>query len=157
ERVLPAEGDRLGASPARLDRSRRGRALRSPQPRSLEPAQPARGAQERRQRTTPMSKVVVITGSSRGIGRATARLAAERGYAVCVNYRQDASGGAAVRAEIESAGGRAIAVAADVASEQDVVRLFETVDRELGPVTALVNNAGILERQMRLEEMNAAR
>jgi NAD(P)-dependent dehydrogenase (short-subunit alcohol dehydrogenase family) len=104
-----------------------------------------------------MGKVIVITGGGRGIGAATARLAAGRGYAVCVNYRQNRSAAEAVVAAIERAGGRAIAVAADVAVESDVVQLFATVDRAFGPVTALVNNAGTLERQMRVEEMDAAR
>jgi NAD(P)-dependent dehydrogenase (short-subunit alcohol dehydrogenase family) len=102
-------------------------------------------------------KVAVITGASRGIGAATARLAATRGYAVCVNYRADRAAAEQVVSDIGAQGGRAIAVAADVANEIDVVRLFETVDRELGTITALVNNAGILERQMRVDEMDAAR
>jgi NAD(P)-dependent dehydrogenase (short-subunit alcohol dehydrogenase family) len=102
-------------------------------------------------------KVAVITGASRGIGAATARLAATRGYAVCVNYRADRAAAEHVVSDIGAQGGRAIAVAADVANEIDVVRLFETVDRELGTITALVNNAGILERQMRVDEMDAAR
>lgn len=104
-----------------------------------------------------MNKVIVITGGSRGIGAATARLAAERGYAVCVNYRRDERAAEEVVAAIERGGGTAIAVAADVASEPDVVRLFETVDRKLGPLAALVNNAGILETQARVEHMDAAR
>jgi NAD(P)-dependent dehydrogenase (short-subunit alcohol dehydrogenase family) len=104
-----------------------------------------------------MAKVVLITGASRGIGAATARLAASRGYHVCVNYRRDAAAAEEVRRDIEAAGRRAIAVAADVGDEADVVRLFETCDRELGPVTALVNNAGVLETQMRLDAMDAAR
>ena len=104
-----------------------------------------------------MAKVVLITGASRGIGAATARLAAARGYDVCVNYRQDGEGAAAVRRDLEAAGRRAIAVPADVGVEADVVRLFEECDRELGPVTALVNNAGVLETQMRLDAMDAAR
>jgi NAD(P)-dependent dehydrogenase (short-subunit alcohol dehydrogenase family) len=104
-----------------------------------------------------MAKVVLITGASRGIGAATARLAASRGYDVCVNYRRDAAAAEEVRRDIEAAGRRAIAVAADVGAEADVVRLFETCDRELGPVTALVNNAGVLETQMRLDAMDAAR
>jgi NAD(P)-dependent dehydrogenase (short-subunit alcohol dehydrogenase family) len=91
--------------------------------------------------------VVVITGAGRGIGAATARLAAERGYAVCVNYRHDRAAAEGVVRGIRETGGNAIAVAADVANEADVVRLFETVDAELGPPAALVNNAGILERQ----------
>ena len=89
---------------------------------------------------------MVITGSGRGIGAATARLAASRGWAVCVNYVTRADSARAVVAEIEANGGRACAVEADVASEADVVRLFETVDREVGPVMALVNNAGITGR-----------
>ncbi len=103
------------------------------------------------------SQVIIITGSSRGIGAATARLAAEAGYAVCVNYRRRRAEADAVVREIENAGGQALAVAADVGSEADVVRMFETVDATLGPVTALVNNAGILEKQMRLEAMDAGR
>ena len=104
-----------------------------------------------------MNKVIIITGGSRGIGAVTAKLAAERGYAVCVNYLQNRSAADAVVSEINRVGGQAIAVAGDVASESDVIRLFETSDKELGPITALVNNAGILEQQMKLENMNAAR
>ena len=101
--------------------------------------------------------IVLVTGGSRGIGAATARLAAARGYAVCLSYRARRDAADAVVADIAAAGGRAVAIAADVADEADVVRLFETCDRELGPVTALVNNAGILETQMRVESMDAAR
>jgi NAD(P)-dependent dehydrogenase (short-subunit alcohol dehydrogenase family) len=104
-----------------------------------------------------MKKVVVITGGSRGIGAATAHLAAERGYAVCVNYHHNRQAADTVVSAIERAGGQAIAVAADVSSESDVIQLFKTVDKELGIVTALVNNAGILEQQMRLEDMDASR
>ncbi|TAK40798.1 MAG: SDR family oxidoreductase [Betaproteobacteria bacterium] len=104
-----------------------------------------------------MTPVALITGASRGIGAATARMAAASGYAVCVNYRRDRAAAERVAADIAAAGGRAIAVAADVAVEADVVRLFETCDRALGPLTALVNNAGILETQMRVETMDAAR
>ena len=103
------------------------------------------------------SNVAIITGASRGIGAATASLAARAGYVVCVNYRSNQVAADAVVREIEDGGGRALAVAADVASEADVVRMFETVDERLGTVTALVNNAGILEAQMRLEDMDAAR
>jgi NAD(P)-dependent dehydrogenase (short-subunit alcohol dehydrogenase family) len=101
--------------------------------------------------------VLLITGASRGIGAATARLAAERGYSVCVNYlqRQDAAG--AVGRDVERCGRRAIAVQADVACEGDVMRLFETIDRDLGPIRALVNNAGVLETQTRVEHIDAAR
>jgi len=104
-----------------------------------------------------MDKIMVITGAGRGIGAATALLAAERGYAVCLNYRHNRAAAETIVKKIERAGGRAIAVAADIASETEVVRLFATVDRELGALSALVNNAGILERQMRVAEMDAAR
>ena len=104
-----------------------------------------------------MDKVIVITGGSRGIGAATAQIAAQRGYAVCVNYLRNRRAADTVVSAIERVGGHAIAVAADVASESDVVRLFAVVDSALGSVTALVNNAGILERQMRLEDMDADR
>jgi NAD(P)-dependent dehydrogenase (short-subunit alcohol dehydrogenase family) len=104
-----------------------------------------------------MKQVVLITGASRGIGAATARLAAARGYAVCVNYRSDRAAADAVVADIESTGGQAIALAADVAVETDVVDMFKTVDKRLGTLTALVNNAGILETQMRVDQMDAAR
>lgn len=101
--------------------------------------------------------IILITGASRGIGAATALLAGTRGYAVCVNYVHNRVAADAVVDAIVQGGGRAIAVAADVALEADVIRLFETVDAELGPVTALVNNAGILETQMRVEQMDVAR
>jgi NAD(P)-dependent dehydrogenase (short-subunit alcohol dehydrogenase family) len=104
-----------------------------------------------------VSPIVVITGASRGIGAATARLAAERGYAVCVNYRANEIAARGVVSEIEGAGGHAIAVSADISVEAEVVRLFATVDRKLGPLSALVNNAGILELQTRVEQMDAAR
>jgi NAD(P)-dependent dehydrogenase (short-subunit alcohol dehydrogenase family) len=104
-----------------------------------------------------MPQVMLVTGGGRGIGAATARLAAERGYAVCVNYRANRAAADAVAASITAAGGTAIAVGADVASEADVLRLFETVDTRLGRLDALVNNAGILERQTRVEHLDAAR
>ena len=104
-----------------------------------------------------MSKVLLITGGGRGIGAATARLAAERGYAVCVNYRQNQAAADEVVRSIEERGARAIAVAADVSLEADVLHLFDTCDRTLGRLTALVNNAGILETQMRVESMDAGR
>jgi NAD(P)-dependent dehydrogenase (short-subunit alcohol dehydrogenase family) len=101
--------------------------------------------------------VMIITGGGRGIGAATARLAAKKGYAVCVNYLRDRSAAESVVHEIRSAEGRAIAVAGDVASEKDVLNLFQESDRSLGQLTALVNNAGIVERQSRVEAMDAAR
>ena len=104
-----------------------------------------------------MNKVILITGSSRGIGAATALLAAERGYAVCVNYLANQPAAQAVVAEITANGGSAIAVQADVSQEADVVGLFAAVDRQLGALSALVNNAGTLETQMRVDEMDAAR
>ena len=102
-------------------------------------------------------RVLIVTGGSRGIGAATARLGAERGYAVCVNYVSNRKAADAVVADIERVGGKAVAVAADVSSETDVVRMFETVDKSLGRITALVNNAGTLEKQMRVEQMDAGR
>jgi len=103
------------------------------------------------------SQVLIVTGGSRGIGAATARLAARRGYSVCVNYRQDQKAAEAIVSAIQNEGGNALAVQADVSCESQVVSLFERVDRELGPLTALVNNAATLERQMRLDSMDAAR
>jgi len=102
-------------------------------------------------------KIMLVTGGSRGIGAAVARLAARRGYAVCVNYRERRDAADEVVQSIQAEGGRAIAVGADVADEAQVVQLFQTVDRELGRIDALVNNAGILETQCRLEDMDAAR
>jgi NAD(P)-dependent dehydrogenase (short-subunit alcohol dehydrogenase family) len=85
---------------------------------------------------------MIITGASRGIGAATARLAAAGGFAVCINHRDSTGEARAVAGNIEAAGGKAIVVQADITREQDVIQLFETADRELGVVTALVNNAG---------------
>jgi NAD(P)-dependent dehydrogenase (short-subunit alcohol dehydrogenase family) len=102
-------------------------------------------------------KIILITGGSRGIGAAAAQLAASRGYAVCINYLHNKSAAQEVVRSIEQAGGRAMAVAGDVALEADVVRLFETVDQAWGPLNALINNAGILQMQMRVDQMDAAR
>lgn len=104
-----------------------------------------------------MTKVVIVTGGGRGIGASTARMAAARGHAVCVGFQRNREAADAVVNGIRSGGGRAIAVAADVSIESDVVRLFETVDAELGRPSVLVNNAGILERHTRVEDMDAAR
>jgi len=100
---------------------------------------------------------MVVTGGGRGIGAATATMAGARGYSVCVNYVRDHGAAEDVAEAINRAGGRAIALHADVSSEADVARLFEAVDAQLGPVAVLVNNAGILERQTRVEHMDAAR
>jgi NAD(P)-dependent dehydrogenase (short-subunit alcohol dehydrogenase family) len=102
-----------------------------------------------------MSGVALITGSSRGIGAATAKLAAKRGYAVCVNYLQNKQRADEVVAEIRAGGGRAILVQADTAKEDEVIKLFERVDLELGPITALVNNAGITGKAGRLDSFDA--
>ena len=102
-------------------------------------------------------QILMVTGGSRGIGAATATLAAARGYDVCVNYRMNRDAAARVVASVEASGRRAIAVQADVAREADVVRLFETCDAELGVLSALVNNAGILETQARVDRLDAAR
>ncbi len=101
-----------------------------------------------------MSGVMIVTGGGRGIGAATARLGAERGYAVAINYRGSKEQAEALAAEIADEGGRAIAVQGDVAREADAVRLFETVDRELGAVTALVNNAGITGPVRRVADLD---
>lgn len=100
---------------------------------------------------------MIVTGGSRGIGAATAYLAAEKGYAICINYLHNQQAAQEIVSSITQMGGRAIAIAADVAMEKDVIKLFGAVDEQLGKVTALVNNAGILEQQMRLENMDAAR
>jgi NAD(P)-dependent dehydrogenase (short-subunit alcohol dehydrogenase family) len=102
-------------------------------------------------------KVMVVTGGSRGIGAATARLGAERGYSVCINFLKDVSAAENLVATIKSMGGKAIAVAGDVSSEADVLHLFAETDRNLGRVTALVNNAGIVDRTARVEQMTSER
>lgn len=104
-----------------------------------------------------MEKVVIVTGGGRGIGAATALLCANQGYAVCVNYKNNKEAADAVVERIRAEGGHAIAVAADVSLESGVRELFETVDDKLGKISALVNNAGILERQIRVEDIDAER
>ncbi len=104
-----------------------------------------------------MSKVMLITGASRGIGAATARLAARQGYALCLNYHQREDAANQVLEQIRAAGVSAITVKADVADEDQVLAMFDVIDREFGRLDVLVNNAGMLEQQMRLEKMDAAR
>jgi NAD(P)-dependent dehydrogenase (short-subunit alcohol dehydrogenase family) len=104
-----------------------------------------------------MQKVIVITGSSRGIGAATAIKAASLGYKVCINYMRNDEAANAIVDLIRKNGEHAIAVKADVSKELDVEKLFKVVDKELGLLTALVNNVGILETKMRVEEIDLAR
>jgi NAD(P)-dependent dehydrogenase (short-subunit alcohol dehydrogenase family) len=99
---------------------------------------------------------IIVTGASRGIGAAVARLAGARGYAVAVNFRNDRAAADAVVADIVALGCRATAIHADVADEDQVVRLFAGAERELGRIEGLVNNAGITGRICRLEELDAA-
>lgn len=99
---------------------------------------------------------LVVTGASRGIGAATARLAAERGFAVAVNYARGQAEATAVVQSIRAKGGRAAAVQADVGKEEDIVRMFLETERALGPVTALVNNAGVTGGFARVEAVTAA-
>jgi NAD(P)-dependent dehydrogenase (short-subunit alcohol dehydrogenase family) len=103
-----------------------------------------------------MGASLIVTGASRGIGAATARLAAAEGWRVCVNYREHAEEAAAVVASIAAAGGVAIAVRADMAVEAEIVAMFRRVDRELGPLGGLVNNAGFLGGEHPIEEFDAA-
>ncbi len=102
-------------------------------------------------------KVALITGAGRGIGAATARLFASKGYAVCINYKSNFQSANQVADTIISEGGHCITVQADVSCEDDVIRMFSTVDKELGTLSVLVNNAGILKTQSRLEDMTADR
>lgn len=102
-------------------------------------------------------KVAIVTGGSRGIGAATALLAARQGWAVAVNYTRQTGAAEAVVRQITEAGGKAIAVQGDVAIEADVVALFEAVDHQLGRVTALVNNAGVVDAPARVDQMTAER
>ena len=100
---------------------------------------------------------MLVTGGSRGIGAATCLMAAKHGYAVAVNYHSNREAADAVVDAIEKDGGKALAIQADVADEQDVVRLFATVDDELGRITALVNNAGIVDQPSKVADMSAER
>lgn len=100
--------------------------------------------------------MIVITGGSRGIGAATARLAAKAGYDVCVNYHANAEAAERVCADVRAAGRKALAVQADVGTEADLVRMFEASDRELGRVTVLVNNAAVVGKGRRRVEASSA-
>ncbi|MEJ1172247.1 SDR family oxidoreductase [Variovorax sp. CCNWLW235] len=104
-----------------------------------------------------MDQVLLITGGSRGIGAATALLAAQRGYAVAVNYASNSLAADEVVRTIRAGGGTAIAVQADVGDEAQVLAMFEKVDARLGRLTALVNNAGVVDAQARVEQMSVAR
>ncbi|MFL1407541.1 SDR family oxidoreductase [Marinobacter sp. M1N3S26] len=104
-----------------------------------------------------MEKVILITGGSRGIGASTAKLAATSGYAVAISYLTDADAALKIVRDIQKAGGKASSFAADVSKEADVIGLFEAVDEEFGTIHALVNNAGVLDVQTRVEQMSAAR
>lgn len=102
-------------------------------------------------------KIALITGASRGIGAATAVLAARQGWAVAVNYQGNLAAAESVVQQIRAAGGTALAVQADVADEAQVLAMFATVDAQLGRITALVNNAGVVDVPARVEEMSTAR
>ena len=104
-----------------------------------------------------MKRLLLVTGGGRGIGAATARLAARDGWAVVVNYARDSASAEAVVAAIKVGGGTALALQADVADEAQVLRMFERIDAEMGPITGLVNNAGVVDVTARLDEMDVAR
>jgi NAD(P)-dependent dehydrogenase (short-subunit alcohol dehydrogenase family) len=104
-----------------------------------------------------MSGVMIVTGGSSGIGAETALIAAERGYAVAVGYHEQRAAAEAIAKRITEGGGRALVVQADVRLESDVLRLFEEVDRGLGPLSVLVNSAGLSHGQARLVDMTAVR
>jgi NAD(P)-dependent dehydrogenase (short-subunit alcohol dehydrogenase family) len=103
------------------------------------------------------NKIVLITGSSRGIGAEAAKIFAKNNYDVCVNYISNAKAAEQIKAEILTYGVRCIAIKADVSNSLDVTRLFETVNRELGYISVLVNNAAILKTQSRLENISEER
>jgi len=100
-----------------------------------------------------MTRVLVVTGGSRGIGAACARLGAKAGWSVCLSYRSDARSARLVVDDIERDGGRALAVAADVCSERDTIALFDRAQATFGPVSGLINNAGVLAPASRLSAM----
>ncbi len=104
-----------------------------------------------------MKQVLLVTGASRGIGAATAVLAAAQGYAVAINYTAQQGAADEVVGRIRASGGEALAVQADVAQEDQVVAMFRTIDAQLGRVSALVNSAGVVDVSARVDEMSAAR
>jgi NAD(P)-dependent dehydrogenase (short-subunit alcohol dehydrogenase family) len=104
-----------------------------------------------------MRNIVLVTGASRGIGAATALLAARQGWAVAVNYSRQAQAAEEVVQQILSEGGQAMALQADVSDEDQVLRMFEAIDRQWGPLRGLVNNAGVVDVTARIDEMTVAR
>ena len=104
-----------------------------------------------------MEQVIVITGASRGIGAATALLAARQGYRICINYHADDQAAEDILGQVRALGAKAITVRADASVEDEVIQLFQRVDEELGPVTVLVNNAGTIGQQSRVEDMSEFR
>jgi NAD(P)-dependent dehydrogenase (short-subunit alcohol dehydrogenase family) len=104
-----------------------------------------------------MQKSVIVTGGSRGIGAAISLGAAERGYEVCVNYLSNKAAATDIVQQITDLGGKAIAVQGDMSKEPDIMAMFATVDRELAPLHALVNNAGVVDMKARVDEMTADR
>ncbi|GGO72671.1 SDR family oxidoreductase [Bowmanella pacifica] len=104
-----------------------------------------------------MRPIALITGASRGIGAATARVLTEQGYDLCLNYRKEASLAEALATELRDKGAQVLTVRADVADEAQVVAMFTQIDQQLGPIKVLVNNVGVLKTQSKLVDMDAAR
>jgi NAD(P)-dependent dehydrogenase (short-subunit alcohol dehydrogenase family) len=104
-----------------------------------------------------MNGIMLVTGASRGIGAAIAKQAGRQGYAVAVNYLNSQDATESIVSDINKAGGKAIAIQADTSREEDVLRLFETVDKELGTLSALINNAGVVDVACRVDEMSVER
>src|SRR5919205_2216158 len=104
-----------------------------------------------------MSKNILVTGASRGIGRAAARLAGRRGWSVGVNYAGNADAAAETVAEVEAEGGRALALQGDVSIEADVTAMFDATEKAFGPLDGFVNNAGVLGPSLPLADIDAAR